>query len=130
MGSGRSDADGYFRFTMHLHDSEAGRELRLKTADYEGAVRLTMTPGDTRTSRLQYANFIDGQLVEGELPGRGRISPMLYVAAAGAAILLVSYFATKHFRRIRRRRQRAEQKAVKAQSQSPSKRRKRKKHRR
>lgn len=130
MGSGRSDTDGYYRFTMHLHDTDVGRELRLKTADYQGTVRLTMTPRDTRTLRLHHVNFIAGKLVEGELPGRGRISQAVIVAAAGTVILLVSYFATRHFRRIRRRRQRAERKAVKAQAQSPSKRRKRKKRRR
>ena len=71
MGSGRSDTDGYYRFTMHLHDTDVGRELRLKTADYQGTVRLTMTPRDTRTLRLHHVNFIAGKLVEGELPGRG-----------------------------------------------------------
>lgn len=130
MGSGRSDADGYYRFTMHLHDSDVGRELRLKTADYQGTVRLSMTPGDKTTLRLQHVNFVGGKLVEGELPGRGRISSAVIVAGAATAILLVSFFATRHFRRMRRRRQRAEQKSVKGTAQSPSKHRKRKKRRR
>ena len=129
-GSGRSDSDGYYRFTMHLHDSDVGRELRLKTADDQGTVRLTMTPGDTTTLRLHHVNFIGGKLVEGELPGRGRISSLVIVAAGGTVILLVSYFAARHFRRLRRRRQRAEQKAAGAQPANPSKRRKRKKRRR
>lgn len=130
MGSGRSDSDGYYRFTMHLHDSDAGRELRLKTADYQGNVRLIMTPGDASTLRLQHVNFIDGKLVEGELPGRSRISTAAIVAAAGTVLLLVSYFATRHFRRARRRRQRAEQKTAKREAQNQSKLRKHKRRRR
>ncbi len=127
MGGGRSDSDGYYRFRMHLHDSDVGRDLRLRTPEYEGTVRISLTPGDKRTERIHYVNFIGGKLVEGELPGRGGISTTLVVGAAGAAILLGGFFAARHFRRSRRRQQRALQKAAKAPSRSASKRRKRKK---
>ena len=130
MGGGRSDSDGYYRFRLHLHDSGLGRALRLKTPDFEGTVRVSFTPGDARTQRIHYANFIDGKLVEGELSGRGGISTALVVAGAGAAILLAGYFAARHLRRLRRRRQRAEQKVAKAHSGSAPKRAKRKKRRR
>lgn len=131
MGSGRSDSDGYYRFRMHLHDSGLGRELRLKTPEYQGAVRISFAPGNASTQRLHYANFIGGKLVEGELPGRGGISTTMVAVGAGAAILLASFFfVTRHLRRIRRRRQRAQQKAAKVQSGSSSKRGKRRKRRR
>ena len=131
MGRGRSDSDGYYRFRMHLHDSGLGRELRLKTPEYQGAVRISFTPGNASTQRLHYANFIGGKLVEGELPGRGGISTTMVAVGAGAAILLASFFfVTRHLRRIRRRRQRAQQKAAKVQSGSSSKRGKRRKRRR
>ncbi len=127
MGSGRSDSDGYYRFRMHLHDSDVGRDLRLKTPEYGGTVRVSLTPGDRSTERIHYVSFIGGKLVEGELPGRAGISTTLVAGAAGAAILLGGFFAARHFRRLHRRRQRARQKAAKAPSRSASKRRKRKK---
>jgi hypothetical protein len=42
MGGGRSDSDGYYRFRMHLHDSDVGRDLRLRTPEYEGTVRISL----------------------------------------------------------------------------------------
>ncbi len=130
MGSGRSDSNGYYRFGMHLHDSSLGSELRLKTPEYQGTVRISLTPGDASTARIHYVNFIGGELVEGELAGRGGISTTLVAAGAGAAILLAGYFAARHLRRRRRRHQRAEQKAAKVPSRSSPKRTKRKKRRR
>jgi len=129
MGSGRSDSNGYYRFGMHLHDSNLGSELRLKTPEYQGTVRISLTPGDASTARIHYVNFVGGKLVEGELAGPGGISTTLVAAGAGAAILLAGFFAARHLRR-RRRHQRAQQKAAKSQSRSSSKRSKRKKRRR
>lgn len=126
MGSGRSDSNGYYRFRAHLHDSDVGRELRLSTAQYEGTVRVSLTPGDKTTARKHFVNFVDGKLVEGELQGQGGISTAMVVGGAGAALLLVGVFSVRHLQRTRRRRQRAEQKAVRAQNRSSSKRRKRK----
>jgi hypothetical protein len=130
MGSGRSDSNGYYQFRMHLHNSSLGRELRLKTPEYQGTVRISFEPGDASAQRLHYANFIDGKLVEGKLAGRGGFSTTLLTTAAGAAILLASYFVARHSRRLRRRRQRAEQKAANPRSGSSPKRTKRKKRRR
>ncbi len=127
MGSGRSDSNGYYRFRMHLHDSDVRRDLRLKTSEYEGTVRVSLTPGDRSTERIHYVNFIGGELVEGELPGRGGISATLVAGAAGAVLLLGGFLAARYFRRLHRRRQRARQKASMAPSRSASKRRKRKK---
>ncbi len=130
MGSGRSDSDGYYRFRMHLHDSALGRGLRLKTPEYEGTVRISLTPGDKSTERIHYVNFIGGELKEGELAGLGGISATLVAGVAGAIVLVVSVVATRHFRRLRRRRQRARQKVTKAPGQSAPKRRKRKNRKR
>ena len=127
LGSGRSDSTGNFRFRLHLHDSDLGRELRLKTPDAEGSVRVTLTPGDASTQRIHHVNFIGGKLVEGELSGRGGISIPMMVAASLGIVLLGSFFAARHFRRARRRQRRAEQKAAKAQGRSAAHRRKRKK---
>lgn len=131
MGSGSTDASGYYRFRMHLHDSDVGRELRIKTADAEGTVRVALTPGDASTERIHHVNFIAGKLVEGELSGRGGGFPMPALIAGGAVVLLAgAYVAARQLRRARRRRARAEQKAAEVRAGGASKGRKRRKRRR
>ena len=127
MGSGRSDSSGYYRFRLHLHDSDVGRELRLKAADFQGSVRVSLTPGDSSTERLHHVNFVDGKLLEGELSDRGGISTIMIAAGVAGVGLVVGIFTAKRLRRRRRRRQRAQQKETKARSHSSPKHRKRKK---
>ena len=124
VGNGRSDANGYYRFRLHLHDSDVGRELHIRTPESRGTVRVTLTPGDASTERIHHVNFIGGKLVEGELAGRGSVSTFALTAAAGV-VLLGGIFAAHHFRRVRKRRMRAERKAAKGQGAGGSKRRKR-----
>jgi hypothetical protein len=130
VGSGRSDATGYYRFRLHLHDADVGRELRIKTPESQGTVRVTLTPGDKSSERIHHVNFIGGKLVEGELAGRGGVSMAAMIAAAVGMVLVGGIFAARHFRRVRRRRMRSEQKAAKGQGAGGSKRRKRGKRRR
>lgn len=126
MGSGRSDSNGHFRFRMHLHDSHLGRELRLKTPESQGTVRVTLTPGDASTERIHHVNFIGGKLVEGELAGRGGIS-MPTIGAVGAGVLVLGgLLGAEKIRRVRRRRQRAARQSESARVSKSSKRRKRK----
>jgi hypothetical protein len=123
LGSGRSDSLGHYLFRVHLHDSDVGRELRIKTPQDEGSVHVTLTPGDTSTQRIHHVNFIGGKLVEGELSGGGGISTTLVVAGALSVIFLGSIFMARHLRRRRRRQERAEQK-TKNRSGSNSRKRK------
>lgn len=122
MGSGRSDSNGYFRFRMHLHDSDLGRELRLKTPDYEGTVRVTLTPGDTSTERIHSINFIDGKLVEGELPGRGGMSKSTLIALGVGLLVAGGVFGAETMRRRRRRAARKMQRARAQKGSLPGKR--------
>ena len=126
-GSGRSDANGYYRFRLHLHDSDVGRELRLKTPEFQGSVRITLTPGDTSTQRLHHVNFVDGKLLEGELSDHGGISMTVIIVGVVGVVLAVGLFVTARLRRLRRQRQRAQQKAAKAQGKGSQNRRRRKK---
>lgn len=127
MGTGRSDSNGYFRFRLHLHDSDVGRELRIKTPDHAGTVRVTLTPGDTSTERIHHVNFVGGELVEGELQGRGGVATTAIAAGVGGVVLLGAIVAAGRLRRARRRRLRAERKAARRQGEQskPHKRRKR-----
>lgn len=126
-GSGRSDANGYYRFRLHLHDTDVGRELRLKASDFQGSVRIALTPGDTSTPRLHHVNFVDGKLLEGELSDRGGISTTMIIVGVAGVVLVVGLFVTARLRRLRRRRQRAQQKAAKSQGGGSQKRSRRKK---
>lgn len=126
LGSGRSDSSGHFRFRLHLHDSDVGRELRIRTPDHAGAVRVTLTPGDTSTERLHHVNFIGGELVEGELRGRGGVSTTAVAAGIVGIVLLGAIVATGRLRRARRRRLRAQQKVVQRQGGSSKGRKRRK----
>lgn len=129
MGSGRSDSNGYYRFRMHLHDSDRGRELRLKTPGFEGTVKVTLTPGDSSTERLHLVNFIDGKLVEGELPGRrGGVSLATLGVAGGVVLLAGGLVAGEKLRR--RRRRRAADQAQNARPAKASRSRKRKSRKR
>ncbi len=130
MGSGRSDSNGYFRFRLHLHDSDLGRELRLKTPDHEGTVRVSLTPGDTSTERIHHVNFIDGKLVEGELSGRGGVSTSTMVAVGAGLVVIGGVFAAEKMRRRRRRAarqmQRERQGSTSGKRKSKSRRRRKK----
>lgn len=127
MGSGRSDTNGYFRFRMHLHDSDRGRELRLKTPGFEGTVKVTLTQGDSSTERVHHVNFVDGRLVEGELPGRGGgVSVATLGVAGGVALLVGGLVAGEKLRRRRLRRRRAAEQAQNARPAKASRSRKRK----
>jgi hypothetical protein len=126
MGSGRSDSDGYYRFRLHLHDSDVGRELRLKASQSQGSVRVSLTPGDASTQRLHHVNFVGGKLLEGELSDRAGISTTTVAAGVAGVVLVASIAAAMGLRRRRRRRQRAQQKATKAQIRRSPKRRGRK----
>jgi hypothetical protein len=130
LGSGRSDSNGQYRFRMHLHDSDVGRELRLKTPDHEGTVRVTLTPGDSSTQRIHHVNFIDGKLVEGELPGRGGVSVSTLVAAGAAVLVIGGLVMAERLRRRQRRRLRAARKSESPAAGKGTRRRKRKGKRR
>jgi hypothetical protein len=108
---------------VHLHDSDLGRELRLKTPDYAGTVRVTLTPGDTSTERIHHVNFIDGKLVEGELQERGGVSNSTLIALGTGLLIVGGVFAVE---KMRRRRRRAARQAKRARADKGSPRGKRK----
>jgi len=112
LGSGRTDSSGHYRIRLHLHDSDRGRDLVLKTPEHQGTIRVTLTPGDTSTQRIHHANFIGGELEEGALDGPGGL-PVGWLIAAALALLLVAGAALqRHRRRLARRRQRAQARAA------------------
>lgn len=81
IGYQETNGQGYYRIRLHLHDVDVGKTLSVKTAAGEGAVRVTLTPGDAKTERIHYANLVGGKLIERRI-SRSRYPIWLYGAAA------------------------------------------------
>ena len=88
IGYQETNAQGHYRIRLHLHDADLGKTLSVKTVAGEGVIRVTLTPGDARTERRHYANFVGGELIEEPL---SRYPIWLYGAAA--ALLMAAMAA-------------------------------------
>ena len=99
IGYQETNGQGYYRIRLHLHDADLGKTLSVKTAAGEGAIRVTLTPGDAKTERIHYANLVGGKLVEQRL-SRSRYPIWLY---GGAAVLVMASVAVIIGRQGRRR---------------------------
>ena len=101
LGFGKTDADGFYSIRLHLHDSDRGKKLQIKTAAGVADIRVILTPGDKTTRRVHYANFAGGQFLEKKLPGRG-----FPVWGYGIIIVVMGTAAVVIERHIKRRRRR------------------------
>lgn len=101
LGFGKTDANGFYRIRLHLHDPDRGKKLQIKTAAGVADIRVTLTPGDKTTKRVHYANFSGGQFLEKKLPRRG--FPVwgygIIIVVIGTAALMIE----RHTKRKRRR---------------------------
>lgn len=109
IGYQETNAQGYYRIRVHLHDADLGKTLQLKTAAGEATIRVRFAPGDDKTERVHYANIVGGKLVEDPL-ARQRYPLWLYVAGA----LLVIAVAAVIIGRRRARRPRVRQQTARA----------------
>ena len=87
LGSGKTDADGYYSLQLHLHNSDFGRVIRLRAGSYEAELRVTFDAKDRSADRLHEANFIGGEFVEGALD-RFRMPSWAYLLG-GLSILVI-----------------------------------------
>lgn len=101
LGFGKTDADGFYSIRLHLHDPDRGKKLQIKTAAGVADIRVTLTPGDTSTKRVHYANFSGGQFLEKKLPRRG-----FPVWGYGVMVVVVGTAAVMIERRMKRRKRR------------------------
>lgn len=121
LGNAKTDSNGYYSIQTHLHDSDLGKKLTLRTRGGEGEVRVSFEAGNRTKARLHHVNFIGGELVEGELSGAGR-SMWAYVGiVTGVATLGAAAAAL-----IRRRKKLAKQRIAAQQPKPQRKPRKRK----
>jgi hypothetical protein len=99
IGYQETNEQGYYRIRLHLHDVDLGKMLSVKTAAGEGAIRVTLTPGDAKTERIHYANLVGGKLIERRI-SRSRHPIWLY---GTAAVLVMATLAVIIGHRGRRR---------------------------
>lgn len=101
LGFSKTDGDGFYRIRLHLHDPDRGKKLQIKTAAGVADIVVTLTPGDTTTKRVHYANFSGGQFLEKKLPRRG-----FPVWGYGIIIVVIGTAAVMIERYLKRRRRR------------------------
>ncbi|MFQ5936292.1 MAG: hypothetical protein ACE5LB_07790 [Acidiferrobacterales bacterium] len=111
IGYKDTNDQGYYRIRLHLHDADLGKKLLVKTAAGDATIRVTLTPGDRKTDRIHYANFVGGKLVEARL-SRLRYSPWLYGAVAALIATPAAIMVGRWNRRRTRRRQRPQAKTT------------------
>ncbi len=110
IGYQKTNSQGYYAIQVHLHDSDLGRRLGVRTAAGEATVRVTFAPGDRSTARIHYVNLVGGKLVEKRL-SRSAFPMWVYVAVGAAVIVLTA--AMMIGKRIKRKRKREQAKARK-----------------
>jgi hypothetical protein len=105
-----TDRRGFYRISLHLHNEDLGRILRVNTGDQEARIKVAFDPGDTTTNREHDLNFIGTRISESDLGFRG-LPTWSYV---GAGLILLAFAAARIerlYKRRRRRMARQEQKA-------------------
>ncbi len=103
LGSATVDSSGYYSIRLHLHDSDLGKRLTLRTGESEGVVKVQFTAGDQSTERVHYVNFIGGQLSEGPL-SRSRVPPWVYVLGGAVILGVLAAVLSRRMRRAAKRR--------------------------
>ena len=67
IGYQKTNSQGYYNISLHLHDTDLGKKLRVQTVVGEATMRVRFTPGNKATRRIHYANLIGDKLVENHL---------------------------------------------------------------
>ncbi len=86
LGTGKTDADGYYSMHLHLHNSDYHRTLKLQAGSHQAELRVTFDVKDDTSERIHEANFVGGKFIEGNL-GRFRIPSWSY--AVGGLLLFM-----------------------------------------
>ena len=91
LGSGKTDADGYYSLHLHLHNSDYQRILKLQAGSYQADLRVTFDLEDDSSARIHEANFVGGKFIEGNL-GRFRIPPWSYAVGGLLLFMMILIF--------------------------------------
>jgi hypothetical protein len=94
LGSGKTDADGYYSMHLHLHNEDYRRVIKLRAGPHEAELRVTFDLENTTSARIHEANFVDGQFVEGSL-GFSHILSWIYPIGGLVVIMTILFFLEK-----------------------------------
>ena len=94
LGSGKTNADGYYSMHLHLHNEDYRRVIKLRAGSHEAELRVTFDLEDTTSARIHEANFVDGQFVEGSL-GFSHILSWIYPIGGLVVIMTILFFLEK-----------------------------------
>ncbi|MFQ6021532.1 MAG: hypothetical protein ACE5NW_02320 [Acidiferrobacterales bacterium] len=112
VGYEKTNSQGFYKIRLHLHDPDLGKTLRVQTANVSRNIKVTFTPGDKKTKRVHYANFIDGKLIQRKL-SRNTFPVWVYGAIAAIVIATAIMIALRRTRRMQRRHRQLQQRARK-----------------
>ena len=100
---GKTDNDGHYSLRLHLHDSDLGRELRIKTDHGEGTIRAFFDPNDRSSPRVHHVNIIGGRLIEGQVNGSGKVPSWVYYLFGLVILIVAASFLGKPIKRLKKR---------------------------
>ncbi len=103
IGYQKTNSQGYYNIPLHLHDTDFGKKLQVRTAAGEATIRATFTPGNKATRRVHYANLIGGKLVENQF-SRRRFPASVYIASTAAVVAVSAIIIVARQAKRRRRR--------------------------
>jgi hypothetical protein len=110
IGFQQTNSQGYYNIRLHLHDSDLGQKLTVKTEAGEATIAVRFSPDDQSTRRISYANVIGGRLVDEPL-SRWRYPIWVYatvalvVFGAAAGIMTAKRVKSARKRRLAKERQ-------------------------
>jgi len=99
LAEGKTDSAGFYSLHLHLHNSDKGRKLRLRSGSNEAEIRATFDVDDLSTLREHDANFVGDEFIEAAL-NRFRIPPWSYPLAG---LIIVAFIAVKLEKRRKRK---------------------------
>ena len=94
LGTGKTNADGYYSLHLHLHNADYNRVLKLRAGPHEAQIRVKFDVGDDTSARVHEVNFVDGKFIEGNL-GRFRIPSWSYAVGSLLLIIGIAFFLEK-----------------------------------
>lgn len=125
LGSADTNAQGFYRVRLHLHNQDLGRRLTVRAGGHRAEIRVEFDPSDRTTPRVHELSFIGSRAVEEDLGFRG-VPVWVYVLAAVLLAASAAAYAGSRIKKQRRRQARAAEK----EAQKHFRKKKRKKGRR
>lgn len=112
LGEAVTDRRGFYRIRLHLHNSDLGKTLTVKTTDRDADIEVTFDPGDTETDRVHDLNFVGADVTQADLGSRG-FPTWAYVVIGVLVLLLVARTISKTLKQRRKLQAKQEQKQSK-----------------